>query len=215
MKIRKSMTVSILAAVLLAAGCRAPAPVPPPPPPPALQNLIVLLPNEDGSSGSSIVVTNAGGSQELTEANTALKVDRADPAPSKPFKMDPSEIQSLFQSTLSFIPTPEARFNLYFLLGGTELTPESVAVLPRILEAYKERHSTDVSIIGHTDTTGDSASNVRLGLARAEQVAKMIQTLGVDRSQIFTESHGATDLLVPTKENVAEPRNRRVEVIVR
>jgi outer membrane protein OmpA-like peptidoglycan-associated protein len=43
----------------------------------------------------------------------------------------------------------------------------------------------------------------------------MIQALGVDKSSIFTESHGATDLLVPTKENVAEPRNRRVEVIVR
>jgi outer membrane protein OmpA-like peptidoglycan-associated protein len=213
MKAWKSTSFSVLAGVLLAAGCRAPAPQPPPPP--ALQNLIVLLPNEDGVTKSSIVVTNAGGSQALTEANTAVKVERADTAPGQPFKMDQSEIESLFQSTLSFIPTQEARFNLYFLLGGTELTPESVAVLPRIFEAYKERHSTDVSIIGHTDTTGDSAANVRLGQARAEQIGKMIQALGVDKSSIFTESHGATDLLVPTKENVAEPRNRRVEVIVR
>jgi outer membrane protein OmpA-like peptidoglycan-associated protein len=213
MSIWKLMRASMLAGALLAVGCRAPAPAPPPPP--ALQNLIVLLPNEDGNANSSIVVTNAGGSQQLTEANTALKVERADTAPSKPFKMDPSEIQSLFQSTLSFIPTAEARFNLYFLLGGTELTPESAAVLPRIVEACKDRHSTDVAIIGHTDTTGDSKANLRLGQARAEQVAKMIQALGVDGASIFAESHGANDLLVPTKENVAEPRNRRVEVIVR
>jgi outer membrane protein OmpA-like peptidoglycan-associated protein len=129
--------------------------------------------------------------------------------------MDPSEIQRLFQSTLSFIPTPEVRFNLYFLLGGTDLTAESVAILPRIFQAYKERRSTDVSIIGHTDTTGDSKSNYRLGLARAEQIRKMIEALGVDGSHIFTESHGEYDLLVPTPANVEEPRNRRVEVIVR
>ncbi len=212
MSVSKTMSFALLLGALFAVACRAPAP--PPPPPPALQNLIVLLPNEDGTS-SSIVVTNGGGSQQLTEPNTALKVERADAAPSKPFAMAPSEIQKLFQSTLSFIPAAEARFNLYFLSGGTELTPESAASLPQIYQAYKDRHSTDVAIIGHTDTTGKSESNFRLGLARAEQVAKMIEALGVSRSHIFTESHGANDLLVPTRDNVSEPRNRRVEVIVR
>lgn len=210
----KTIRFTMLMGVLFAAGCRTPEPPPPPPPPPARQNLIVLLPNEDGTSGS-IVVTNAAGSQPLTEANTGVKVARADAAPSKPFPMDPSAIQRLFQSTLSFIPTPEARFNLYFLTGGTDLTAESVSILPRIFQAYKERRSTDVSIIGHTDTTGDNASNYQLGLARAEQIRKMIVALGVDGSHVFIASHGENDLLVPTGANISEPRNRRVEVIVR
>ena len=84
MMVRKTMRFVMLMGVLVAANCRTPAPPPPPPPPPARQNLIVLLPNEDGTAGS-IVVTNAGGSQQLTEANTALKVERADTAPGKPF----------------------------------------------------------------------------------------------------------------------------------
>ena len=213
MTVWKTMRFTMLMGVLLAMGCRTPPP-PSPPPPPARQNLIVLLPNEDGTTGS-IVVTNAGGSQQLTEANTALKVERADTAPSKPFPIDPHEVQRLFQSTLSFIPTPEVRFNLYFHTGGTDLTAESEAILPRIFQAYKERRSTDVAIIGHTDTTGGSESNLQLGLARAEHIRKMIEALGVDGSLIFTESHGANDLLVPTPPNVSEPRNRRVEVIVR
>ncbi len=176
--------------------------------------LIVLLPNEDETSGS-IVVTNAGGSQQLTEANTALKVERADAAPSKPFPMDPAEVQRLFQSTLSISPTPGVRFNLYFPTGGTDLTAESGAILPRIFQAYKQRRSTDVAVIGHTDTTGDNESNFRLGLARAAQIRKMLEALGVNGSHIFTESHGERDLLVPTKDNVSERRNRCVEVIVR
>jgi len=133
----------------------------PPPPPPAPRNLIVLLPNENGAGGSSIVVTNAGSSQQLKDANSAINVERADSAPSKAFAMDPSEIQRLFHDTLSLLPTPEARFNLYFLAGRTGLNAESRAILPNIYEAYKERHSTDVSIIGHTDTTGDEKSNFR------------------------------------------------------
>lgn len=212
----KKIRLTMLMGVLLAAGCRAPAPPPPPPPSPApqKQNLVVLLPNEDGTSGS-LVVTNAAGSQQLTQANTAVKVERADTAPSMPFPIDPSEVQRLFQSTLSLIPTPEVRFNLYFLTAGTELTAESEAMVPRIVQAYKERRSTDVAIIGHTDTTGGSESNFQLGLARAEQIRKMLEALGVDGSHIFIESHGANDLLVPTPANVSEPRNRRVEVIVR
>jgi outer membrane protein OmpA-like peptidoglycan-associated protein len=212
MTIWKTIPLAISLGALLTAGCRAPAPAPPPPP--AKQNLFVLLPNDDGSSGS-IVVTNAGGSQQLTQANSAVKVERADAAPTKPFVMDPGEIRNLFQDALSFIPAAEARFNLYFLPNSTELTAESAAMLPNVLQAYKERHSTDVSIVGHTDTTGSSEANLRLGMARAQQIAKTIEALGVERASIFTESHGANDLLVPTGENVSEPRNRRVEVIVR
>jgi outer membrane protein OmpA-like peptidoglycan-associated protein len=208
----KTIWFSMLMSVLLTMGCRTPAPHPPAPP--ALQNLFVLLHNEDGTTGA-IVVTNAAGSLQLIEANSAINVERADAVPGKPSPMDSSEIQRQFQSTLSFIPSPEVRFNLYFLTGGTELTAESQAILPQIILAYKERRSTDVSIIGHTDTTGNNASNYQLGLARAEQIKLMIAALGVNGSHIFTESHGANDLLVPTPNDVSEPKNRRVEVIVR
>jgi outer membrane protein OmpA-like peptidoglycan-associated protein len=177
-------------------------------------NLIVLLPNEEGTTGS-LVVTNAGGSQQLTEAYTGVKVERADAAPSAPMRVDPDEVHRLFHDTLATIPSPEVRFTLYFPEAKTVLTPESESLLPRIFQAYQERHSTDVSIIGHTDTIGSSAANFQLGLARAEQVKEILERYGVKGDHILVESHGKADLLVPTPDNVAEPRNRRVEVIVR
>jgi outer membrane protein OmpA-like peptidoglycan-associated protein len=195
--------------VLAAAGCRVAPPTAPP-----LKNLFVLLPNEDSTTGV-IAVSNSAGSQQLTQPNTVVSVESATTAPTPPAPISQAEIDRLFGPTLSFVPAPELRFNLYFLLGETELAADSKADLPRILEAVKARHSTDVSIVGHTDTTGDPQSNFRLGLARAQQVSKMIQDLGFDAAQISAESHGANDLLVPTGPNVAESRNRRVEVIVR
>jgi outer membrane protein OmpA-like peptidoglycan-associated protein len=38
---------------------------------------------------------------------------------------------------------------------------------------------------------------------------------GVDRSAIVVTSHGEATLLVPTADNVNEPRNRRVDITVR
>lgn len=200
-----------LGVVLL--GCRHKAP--PPPPPPALQNLIVLLPDEDGVSSGALVMSNAGGVQQLSQPYSGLKVERADTAPSAPFPVAESEVKRLFQDALSGIPAAESRFNLYFLAGGTALTPESEEQLPVVLQAYRDRQATDVTIIGHSDTVGDRQANHELALKRAERIRERLQALGVDPAHLFTASHGEGDLLVPTADEVSEPRNRRVEIIVR
>jgi outer membrane protein OmpA-like peptidoglycan-associated protein len=202
---------ALLLLLMLAVGCRhRPAPTPP-----VAQSVIILLPNDQGRPTGSLVVSNAAGSQQLADPYSAVKVGRAGSAPSAPVPVDAAEVQRLFGDTLAFMPAPEARFNLYFQTGGTVLTAESAAELPQIMQAYSERRSTDVTIIGHTDTVGDSRTNYQLALQRAEHIRHSIQALGVSDSATFIESHGENDLLVPTPDEVAEPRNRRVEVIVR
>lgn len=205
---------TLVLAVLLGGGCRhrlSPAP----PAPPSETNIVILLPNEVGGSSGSVVVSNSAGRQQLVDAYSGVAVRAADAPPTAPAHVDPAEVQRLFGAILTALPAPEARFNLYFATGGTTLTKESIAELPKIIEAYRLRRSTDVTIIGHTDTTGDRQSNYQLGLQRAEQISHDIQASGVNASHIFIESHGQNDLLVPTGDSVAEPRNRRVEVIVR
>ncbi len=201
--------VALAMVVLLAGGCtrRVVAPLP-------AMARVILLPNDDGSSSGSLVVTNAAGSQQLSEPYSQVEV-KAGSAPGTPAKIDAGEVQRLFGDTIALIPPGEARFNLYFETGGTQLTAESAAELPKIIEAYRLRRSTDVTIIGHTDTVGDTQSNYQLGLDRAQQISRAIQAAGVSPAHVFIESHGENDLLVPTPDNTEEPRNRRVEVIVR
>jgi len=95
------------------------------------------------------------------------------------------------------------------------MVPESEVRLPAILNTIRERHSTAISLIGHTDTTADSQFNYRLGLRRAQGVAAILRERGLDTSNLFVESHGDADLVVKTGRGVSERRNRRVEVIVR
>jgi outer membrane protein OmpA-like peptidoglycan-associated protein len=73
----------------------------------------------------------------------------------------------------------------------------------------------DVSVIGHTDTTGADTANAALGLQRASVIRDQLLQTGLDPALVEVVSFGESDLLVPTADNVAEARNRRVEVIVR
>jgi outer membrane protein OmpA-like peptidoglycan-associated protein len=54
-----------------------------------------------------------------------------------------------------------------------------------------------------------------LGLERVESVKALLVSKGVDPSGIEVASHGEDNPLVETEDEVAEPRNRRIEITVR
>jgi outer membrane protein OmpA-like peptidoglycan-associated protein len=201
-------------AILFLAGC-APKPVPTPPAPlPVKQNVFVLLPDPEGQPGG-ITVGNPAGTQSLDQSYQAVRVERPDVAPTAPFTMDQAEVGRLFGAALDVLPAPEVQFTLYFDEGRDVLTTESESRLPAIFDAVRDRHSTAVSVTGHTDTMGEPASNYQLGMRRAQGVADLLIARGLPASDVFVASHGEADLVVKTPRGVMEPRNRRVEVIVR
>jgi outer membrane protein OmpA-like peptidoglycan-associated protein len=54
-----------------------------------------------------------------------------------------------------------------------------------------------------------------LGLKRAASIKNILVSDGVDPSGIEVVSHGEDNPSIETEDNVAEPRNRRVEITVR
>jgi peptidoglycan-associated lipoprotein len=201
--------------IAVAAGCRPrPQTTPPPPPPPPRPDLVVLLPDpEDGRVGA-VTVTAAGGSVELTSANEATRVVPGQ-APSAPAPIAADDVQRLFGDAMAARPLPPRQFLLYFETGGDTLTPESQALVADIVAFVRARPAPDVSVIGHTDTTGEAKANFELGLRRATLMRDLLVKSGLDPAQVDLASHGEADLLVPTPDNTAEAKNRRVEVTVR
>jgi len=57
--------------------------------------------------------------------------------------------------------------------------------------------------------------NDRLSLARAGRMRDMLIERGVPAERIQARGRGERELLVPTEDQVREPRNRRVEINVR
>jgi outer membrane protein OmpA-like peptidoglycan-associated protein len=72
-----------------------------------------------------------------------------------------------------------------------------------------------VLVVGHTDAVGNDTFNDALGLQRAEVVRAALIRLGVPANDVRAVSRGKRELAVATPDGVAEPRNRRVEILVR
>jgi outer membrane protein OmpA-like peptidoglycan-associated protein len=214
MRIRPLLSMLILAVLAGGGGCHRMKVAQAPPSTPPKQNIVVLLPHE-GAPAGALVVSNSGGTQDLTQTYTAIRMENATTAPSAPFYMDQATVKQLFADVLNRLPLPEQHFTLYMDLGTETLTPESDPVVTEILKSIQERHSTDITVTGHTDTTGDVQSNYQLGLHRAQRIADILLARGVDAANLSVTSHGEADPLVQTARGVNEPRNRRVEVVVR
>ena len=121
----------------------------------------------------------------------------------------------MFGEALAGQPPAPRHFTLQFRFESDALTAESQALIPEILQAVKALSVPEVLVVGHTDTLGDPKSNFALGLKRAEMVRGILVQAGLPASTVDVDSHGEADLFVKTRNNVPEPRNRRVEITVR
>ena len=125
------------------------------------------------------------------------------------------EVQRLFGDALAALPPPARRFLLYFDIGDDTLTAESRALVPEILATVQARPVPEVSIVGHTDTTGAAAANVDLGLRRAALIRDLLVAPDSTSGWSRWPRTARPTRVVPTPDNTAEARNRRVEVSVR
>jgi outer membrane protein OmpA-like peptidoglycan-associated protein len=187
--------------VLVLAGCGA-------------RSMVVLISDPDGNVGQ-LVVANEGGQQILNKTNQSVQVTDRKTAPGKVTKISDEEIRSTFSDALTAQPLPLAKFILYFLQDSNELTDESKAALPQIFQTIQKRGSTDIVISGHTDTVGAKEYNYKLGLERAQVTSEILVANGAVPSHITVTSHGEGNPLIKTADEVAEPRNRRVEVVIK
>lgn len=194
---------ALLLAAALVAGCAC-GPVTP--------ALFVVVPGSDGHVGK-IVVRSANDTRVIDTAYGSQRL-RGDGS-IEAARLSETEVRAAFGPTLAALPGKPATFTLYFLEGKDELTADSKIELEKVFGELKRRPLPDIAVIGHTDTVGGLAYNDRLSLARAERLREMLVELGIPAERIEAAGRGKRELLVPTEENVPEPRNRRVEINVR
>ena len=110
---------------------------------------------------------------------------------------------------------PPRQFTLYFIEGKNELTDESKQIVEGVFSEISRRPVPDVLVIGHTDAVGSDQFNDELSRQRAEAVRIALIGHGIPPESITIVGRGKRDPVVRTAEGVSEPRNRRVEIIVR
>lgn len=193
----------ILTLMVLAAGC---ATTP--------EASFYLVPDPEGKVGE-VTVTNQAGSVVLSKANESVDAPSEDEAFTAPREAGAEEIQTKFGDALSIMPPPPKGFNVYFDSGSSKINVESAGIAEQVLAEVKKRDSRDISLNGHTDRVGDNASNMKLSLERADTVKKLLLDVGIQPEYIQIEYYGESKPVVKTEDEVDEPLNRRVEVVVR
>lgn len=177
------------------------------------ESQVILLPDADGKVGI-VEVVSAEGRTLLNEAGQMTKVS-GNAAPTAPQVLSIEAIEKEFASVLAIEPPQPVKFLLYFEQNSTRLTQVSQQLLPQIFREIEHRKSAAIGIYGHSDRTGSDEYNQRLSLQRALAVREALRGQGADLKNVDVNSHGEGNPLIPTADGVAEPRNRRVEVIVR
>ena len=180
----------------------------------AQKTTVVLLSDPDGHVGS-LSVANSGGEVEINQLAEATIVTSREVKPGKPETLSEQQITAQFSAVLSTLPNQPEHFLLYFQTGSTQLTNDSEATLPQILQSIKNRNSENIDVVGHSDTAGDRDYNLRLSRERALAIGQILILKGVPQAHITSTSHGEENPLIKTADNVQEAKNRRVEVVVK
>jgi OOP family OmpA-OmpF porin len=110
------------------------------------------------------------------------------------------------------VTTPKS-YLVFFDFNKSDLTPQAVNLVYQAAHNAGPARVTKLEVIGHTDTVGSDAYNMRLSRRRAESVAAQLEKDGIPSSEIEIVAKGKRDLLLPTADGVKEPQNRRVQIV--
>ena len=100
---------------------------------------------------------------------------------------------------------------IYFDFDNSTLSKVSLEEIKMFLRKY-EKQINNYIVVGHSDRKGKDEYNLKLSLNRAEAVKKILVSEGILEEKIKVLGKGELFPAVPTKNEVAHPANRRVEI---
>lgn len=102
---------------------------------------------------------------------------------------------------------------ILFDTSKSSFKKEAYPVLIEIVQIMKQHPEAQFRLEGHTDSTGDSAMNLRLSQSRVNSVKDYLIENGIPSSALFTEAFGESKPMASNMTKDGRRQNRRVEVI--
>lgn len=174
---------------------------------------VVLLEND--AVHNAVEVKTPAGSVVIDKPYYYTLMTGTDNQPSLIQKADPERIRQKHATVLSVLPEKAVSMLFYFEPGTADITQESKNQVETLIRLIETREPASVDIIGHSDRAGDADKNYELALERAHAVEKFLLEGNVKLERSTVMSYGENEPMVPTEDGVSEPKNRRVEVIIR
>ena len=106
------------------------------------------------------------------------------------------------------------RQTISFKSGTAKIDDQGKKVLNRIYELLKHRADSRLTIIGHTDASGNEEHNRKLSILRAEAVRDYLKNKGLNTTEYTIQGRGSTQPVADNATRQGRMKNRRVEIIL-
>ena len=104
--------------------------------------------------------------------------------------------------------------DVLFESGETQLREEAMASLVEVVDLLQSEPDKMIRIEGHTDSTGDSETNLEISALRASAVLDALVSLGVDAARFTAAGMGEDFPIASNETEEGRRQNRRVDVIL-
>jgi outer membrane protein OmpA-like peptidoglycan-associated protein len=104
--------------------------------------------------------------------------------------------------------------DVQFAVDSAAIQPGFRDTLSKVADVLRRHRGTDVTIIGHTDSTGAESYNQMLSERRAEAVRRELVAMGVDGGRLRTVGRGENEPRASNDTATGRAANRRVEMVL-
>ena len=104
-------------------------------------------------------------------------------------------------------------YGITFDVGKATIKPESMGEINRIVQLMNENPTLKFSVEGHTDSTGNAASNQTLSEQRAQAIVDKLVELGIAKDRLTAVGKGQNNPIADNSTDEGRAKNRRVEFV--
>lgn len=104
--------------------------------------------------------------------------------------------------------------DVLFATGRSELMSGAENRLAQVADTLRQNPDATIQVEGYTDSTGSSATNLRLSEERAAAVRDALVRMGVEPQRIQSRGLGSTNPVASNANAAGRQANRRVEIVV-
>ena len=104
-------------------------------------------------------------------------------------------------------------YGITFDVGKSTIKPESMGEINRIVQLMTENPTLKFSVEGHTDSTGNAASNQTLSEQRSQAIVDKLVELGIAKDRLTAVGKGQNNPIADNSTDEGRAKNRRVEFV--
>lgn len=104
--------------------------------------------------------------------------------------------------------------DISFDTGRSDIKSNLRPVLDQFAQGLSDQPNTEISIVGHTDSTGSDSINNPLSVNRAASARDYLATRGVDARRIQIDGRGSREPIADNGSDAGRAANRRIEIFL-